>query len=457
MSIASTNRKAGPYTGNGLTTSFPFSFKVFAGSDLVVTRTDLSGIETTLTLSTDYSVSLNANQDSNPGGSVSTVSVPASGILITLSSSVPLLQPVVLTNNGGFYPSVINDALDRLTILVQQIAETITRSVTTNISSTQTPAQLLASIFTAQTTAVSAAASASGFATTATTQAGIATTKAGNADSSAIAAAASAVVAAAVNNISVFMSSLMPLTNATSVQTALGVPSTTDLQKQTNTAVTTTGTSTAYVAAPSPTIATPTANTRLRVNFHLASGVTPTLTVGSVTANLQQYDATGALVTAKLGLNQLTNVEYNGTGFVVLNPLLQTAGDIRYAKLEGLNTQVFSVANGASGNDAVNFGQVSNTINSGKVGGVLTPVLTTAYLNSSGKNYHIRYMNPSGGTNTSYAEISADGTTGWIQVCAAYSYNSGTWSSFGWGSFFVPPGYYYRFTSVAPSQVYYQY
>jgi hypothetical protein len=233
---------------------------------------------------------------------------------------------VVLTNNGGFYPSVINDALDRLTILVQQIAETITRSVTTNISSTQTPAQLLASIFTAQTTAVSAAASASGFATTATTQAGIATTKAGNADSSAIAAAASAVAAAAVNNISAFMSSLMPLTNATSVQTALGVPSTTtvatDLQKQSFTAFTTGGTSAAFTLTPIPTISSLVANQRFRVKFNAASTGTPTLAINGLTAApLKQYDFTGAKVTASVAAGQLVDVEYDGTDYIILDPL----------------------------------------------------------------------------------------------------------------------------------------
>jgi hypothetical protein len=92
-------------------------------------------------------------------------------------------------------------------------------------------------------------------------------------------------------------------------------------QTQLYTAFTTTGTSTAYVATPSPAIATPAANARLRLKFHLASGATPTLTVGTVTAALQQYDGTGTLVAATLGINQLADVEYNGTVYVVINPL----------------------------------------------------------------------------------------------------------------------------------------
>lgn len=134
MSIASTTRKAGPYTGNGSTTVFPFSFKVFQASDLVITQTNTSGVDVVLTLTTDYTVSLNANQDSNPGGSITCVSAPASGYKITITSNVLQTQPVVLTNMGGFYPSVINDALDRLTIFCQQILEKVSRTLTLPVS-----------------------------------------------------------------------------------------------------------------------------------------------------------------------------------------------------------------------------------------------------------------------------------------------------------------------------------
>ena len=63
MTISSPNRIAGPYTGNGSTTTFAFSFKVFAAADLQVVQLIVaSGLETTLTLNTDYTVTLNQNQ-----------------------------------------------------------------------------------------------------------------------------------------------------------------------------------------------------------------------------------------------------------------------------------------------------------------------------------------------------------------------------------------------------------
>lgn len=142
MTISSSTRKAGPYTGNGVTTSFSFSFKVFTAADLQVVKTDLAGVESNLVLGTDYTVTLNANQNSNPGGSITATSAPASGIKITITSDLAYTQPVDLTNQGGFYPDVINAALDRATIQIQQLNEQVGRSAKLPISN-QTDADAL--------------------------------------------------------------------------------------------------------------------------------------------------------------------------------------------------------------------------------------------------------------------------------------------------------------------------
>lgn len=138
MTISSTNRKAGPYTGNGTATVFPFAFKVFQASDLDVVRLDTTlNVETNLTLTTDYTVVLNGDQDSNPGGSLTLVAgALASGFTLTITSDIANLQPTDLTNQGGFYPDVINDALDRATIQIQQLQEQVNRSLKVAISST---------------------------------------------------------------------------------------------------------------------------------------------------------------------------------------------------------------------------------------------------------------------------------------------------------------------------------
>ena len=131
MTISSTVRIAGPFIGTGTASYFPFTFKVFNASDLQVVRVNTTtGVETTLVLNTDYAVSLNADQDSNPGGSiVLTSGLLAVGFNMIITSDIANLQPTDLTNQGGFYPEVITDALDRATIQIQQMADELTRSI----------------------------------------------------------------------------------------------------------------------------------------------------------------------------------------------------------------------------------------------------------------------------------------------------------------------------------------
>lgn len=136
MTINSTTRKAGPFVGNGTVSAFPFGFKVFQASDLFVVRLNVSAaVEQTLVLNSDYSVTLNPDQNSNPGGVVTLLnSALAAGYTLTLTSDVPDTQPTDLTNQGGFYPEVINDALDRATIQIQQLQEETGRTIKAPIS-----------------------------------------------------------------------------------------------------------------------------------------------------------------------------------------------------------------------------------------------------------------------------------------------------------------------------------
>ena len=135
MTISSTVRIAGPFIGTGTATVFPFAFKVFTASNLQVVRADSStGLESTLILNTDYTVSLNTDQDSNPGGNVTLSAFLATGFTMVITSDIANLQPTDLTNQGGFYPEVITDALDRATIQIQQMADELTRSIKIPIS-----------------------------------------------------------------------------------------------------------------------------------------------------------------------------------------------------------------------------------------------------------------------------------------------------------------------------------
>ena len=148
MTISSTNRKAGPYTGNGTTTVFPFYFKVFTAADVEVVRLNVATtVETVLALTTDYTVSLNTDQNANPGGSITLVAgALATGFNLVITSDIGNLQPTDLTNQGGFYPDVINDALDRATIQIQQLQEGLDRAAQLPITSAEDAAALVADI-----------------------------------------------------------------------------------------------------------------------------------------------------------------------------------------------------------------------------------------------------------------------------------------------------------------------
>lgn len=143
MTISSTTRQAGPFTGNGIATTFPFTFKTFDTTDLVVIRTNTSGIDSTLALGTDYSVILNSNQNVSPGGSIILVVALAVGFKMTATTDLANLQPTDLTNQGGFYPDVINESLDRATIQIQQNSNALNRSVKFPISDGSTDDILL--------------------------------------------------------------------------------------------------------------------------------------------------------------------------------------------------------------------------------------------------------------------------------------------------------------------------
>lgn len=105
------------YTGNGVTTSFPYTFRIFQKTDLMVQVVDLSENITVLTLDTDYSVT---GAGTYSGGSVVLSSPLANGWQISISRELPATQETDLRNQGKFFAEVHEDAFDKLTMLIQQ-------------------------------------------------------------------------------------------------------------------------------------------------------------------------------------------------------------------------------------------------------------------------------------------------------------------------------------------------
>lgn len=145
MTITSTTRKAGPYPGNGVTTAFPFGFKVFKKEDVLVTFTDANGTDYELVLDSDYSVTLNEDQNNNPGGTItypragSPLAILAATQRLTFTGDLPYTQPTDIPNLSPFFPEVVEDALDRAEIQIQQLKEISDRAIKVGVSDTPLP------------------------------------------------------------------------------------------------------------------------------------------------------------------------------------------------------------------------------------------------------------------------------------------------------------------------------
>lgn len=107
------------YTGNGVTTSFPYTFRIFKKTDLTVSVIDLSENITVLGLDTDYTVT---NAGGYNGGSVVLTTPLANGWQISISRELEPTQETDLRNQGKFFAEVHEDAFDKLTMLIQQVS-----------------------------------------------------------------------------------------------------------------------------------------------------------------------------------------------------------------------------------------------------------------------------------------------------------------------------------------------
>ncbi|HGV8166745.1 TPA: phage tail protein [Escherichia coli] len=106
------------YTGNGVTTTFPYTFRIFQKSDLVVQVVDLNENITELILDTDYIVTGAGGYN---GGNIILSKALVSGYQISISRELPVTQETDLRNQGKFFAEVHEDAFDKLTMLIQQV------------------------------------------------------------------------------------------------------------------------------------------------------------------------------------------------------------------------------------------------------------------------------------------------------------------------------------------------
>jgi hypothetical protein len=217
------------YAASG-TGPYAFTFEILANTDIAVYRDD-----TLLTLTTNYTVTINANGT----GSITLTTAPTGATQIAIVGNRTIQRTTDFVTGGDFFANTVNDEMDQQTIFAQQNAEGLQRALVApqtdpttidmtlpraadranktlafdangdptlgisaaDVANAVTYATNAANSATAAASSASSASSsasaASGSASTASTQASNASTSASNASTSASGASTSAINAAA--------------------------------------------------------------------------------------------------------------------------------------------------------------------------------------------------------------------------------------------------------------------
>lgn len=108
------------FTGNTGTGPFAFTFNILADADIAVYKNT-----TLLTLTTDYTVSTNANGT----GSITLTSALVSSDVLTIIGGRQLQRTTDFVTAGDLLASSLNEQLDGLVIMTQQLDEKLDRSM----------------------------------------------------------------------------------------------------------------------------------------------------------------------------------------------------------------------------------------------------------------------------------------------------------------------------------------
>lgn len=107
------------YNGNGSTTAFSFPYYFLEDSHLEVIIQSSAGVETVQTITTHYTVS---GAGEAAGGTVTMVTAPATGAKLIIQRNVPATQTTEFPPNDRLPAASLERAVDKLTMLVQQLA-----------------------------------------------------------------------------------------------------------------------------------------------------------------------------------------------------------------------------------------------------------------------------------------------------------------------------------------------
>ena len=143
-------RLAGPFTSEGQS-RLPFGFLIFEKTDVyVATADDPEAQARILVYGQDYSVEMNSDQAATPGGTVVLTTPIVKGNIFVVGSAVAYTQNMQLTNYSRFPPEIINEAMDRVVVQIQQLVERLDRTLSVPPTSDSTPEQLIEKLLSAQ-------------------------------------------------------------------------------------------------------------------------------------------------------------------------------------------------------------------------------------------------------------------------------------------------------------------
>lgn len=119
FTVATTTRRVA-YAGNGVTTNFAVPFQFFASTDLRVISVSSTGVETTLTLNVNYTVTGGEVAQQPGSGFVIATVAPATGVTWVIEGAASGAQTADYQQNDAFPAETNEEALDRATIVAQE-------------------------------------------------------------------------------------------------------------------------------------------------------------------------------------------------------------------------------------------------------------------------------------------------------------------------------------------------
>jgi hypothetical protein len=286
MAISSTTSRW-EYTGDNLTTDFTYNNLIFATSDLEVYIDNILQ-----TLTTHYTVS---GVSPTVGGTVSFITAPGTDTSVIIIRVIADTQETVYPSGGSLPSGVIEDDLDRRTIVSQQQEEKLSRAMLSPSGEAQLD----------MTLPVIATRAGKYLGFDSNGQPVELTTPAGT------------------TALSTYGTSLGTAADVTAAQSLFNI----------NTDILTTGSSTVYVYTSAETITSYDDGPLWGVDFHTTCGAAPTINIDTVGAKALKWPNGTALTTGDVVTGQKAILAYDGTDMIVL-----TAGGAAASKNSGTAT-----------------------------------------------------------------------------------------------------------------------